>query len=117
MDADELSVRLSSDVGEMSQSSSWDEYFPVFRRSHAVLVTYLGNLDVNVLFLPGEGERFFIQSVRYFKYDITETELKEAVSAFIGQEAFHGREHDKYNELLAQSGLPVYAMEKRRLYL
>ncbi len=46
------------------------------------------------------GERFFIQSVRNYRDQITDPELKKAVTAFIGQEAMHGREHEEYNEAL-----------------
>jgi len=46
------------------------------------------------------GERFFIQSVRNYRDRITDPELKKAVTAFIGQEAMHGREHEEYNEAL-----------------
>lgn len=44
------------------------------------------------------GERFFIDAVRAHRDQITDPELKKAVTAFIGQEAMHGREHDAYNE-------------------
>lgn len=44
------------------------------------------------------GERFFIRSVRHYRSQITDPELKKAVTAFIGQEAMHGREHEVYNE-------------------
>jgi predicted metal-dependent hydrolase len=43
------------------------------------------------------GERFFIDSVRAYRDEITDPELKKAVTAFIGQEAMHGREHEEYN--------------------
>ena len=46
------------------------------------------------------GERFFIQSVRNYRDRITDPELGKAVTAFIGQEAMHGREHEEYNEAL-----------------
>lgn len=45
-----------------------------------------------------EGERFFIDSVRHYRDRITDPELKEAVQAFIGQEAMHGREHERWNQ-------------------
>ena len=51
------------------------------------------------IFFP-EGERMFIDAVRAYRDRITEPELKAAVTAFIGQEAMHGREHDEYNEAL-----------------
>lgn len=44
------------------------------------------------------GERFFINSVRSYRDQITDPELKKAVTAFIGQEAMHGREHEEYND-------------------
>ncbi|MEN8720563.1 MAG: metal-dependent hydrolase [Oceanococcaceae bacterium] len=43
------------------------------------------------------GERFFIDAVRHYRDQITDPELKKAATAFIGQEAMHGREHDEYN--------------------
>jgi predicted metal-dependent hydrolase len=58
------------------------------------------------------GERFFIDSVRHFQADISDARLKEQISAFIGQEAFHGREHEEYNEALAAAGFPMERMEK-----
>ncbi|HSW12898.1 MAG TPA: metal-dependent hydrolase [Solimonas sp.] len=62
------------------------------------------------LFFP-EGERFFIHTVRHYRDRITDPELQEAVTAFIGQEAMHGREHEDYNRLLAEAGLPAKAVE------
>ena len=58
-----------------------------------------------------EGERYFIHSVRHYRDRITDPELQKAVTAFIGQEAMHGREHEDYNRLLAQAGLPAKALE------
>ncbi|HSW14058.1 MAG TPA: metal-dependent hydrolase [Solimonas sp.] len=51
------------------------------------------------LFFP-VGERFFIDAVRNYRDRITDPELKKAVTAFIGQEAMHGREHEEYNEAM-----------------
>jgi len=58
------------------------------------------------------GERFFIDSVRYYRERITDQELQQAVTAFIGQEAMHGREHVEYNEALTASGMPADKMER-----
>lgn len=63
------------------------------------------------IFFPA-GERFFIQSVRNYREEIADQKLKEQVSAFIGQEAFHTREHEEYNEALQEAGLPVQALER-----
>src|SRR5690606_20539985 len=63
------------------------------------------------LFFPA-GERFFIQSVRHFRNDIDDAALKAQISAFIGQEGFHTREHEEYNDALKAAGMPVQAMER-----
>ena len=62
------------------------------------------------LFFP-VGERFFIDSVRNYRDQITDPELKKAVTAFIGQEAMHGREHEEYNDFVARAGIPLHAQE------
>ena len=59
------------------------------------------------------GERFFIHSVRHFRDRITDPTLQKAVAGFIGQEAMHGREHEHYNQLLIDAGLPVERQEKQ----
>lgn len=58
------------------------------------------------LFFPA-GERFFIQSVRNYRDRLTDLHLKAQISAFIGQEGFHTREHEDYNDALVEAGLPV----------
>ena len=65
------------------------------------------------------GEKFFIDSARFFADDIEDPELKENLSKFCGQEGFHRREHQRYNETLcAQRGYDLEALEaplRRRL--
>lgn len=58
------------------------------------------------------GERFFIDSVRHYRDQITDPELQKAVKAFIGQEAHHSKEHQQLNEYLEEQGIPVSRMEK-----
>lgn len=67
-------------------------------------------LNALSIFFP-EGERFFISSVRNFREEITDEQLKKDVRNFIAQEAFHTREHEEYNEALAQAGFPVTRYE------
>ena len=67
-------------------------------------------LNTLSLFFPA-GESFFIQSVRNYRNDVVDKELKKAVSAFIGQEAFHTREHEEYNEAMVEAGIPIDQME------
>lgn len=76
--------------------------------AHGPHVTHFAN--AMSLFFP-EGERYFIHTVRHYRDRITEPQLRQAVNAFIGQEAMHGREHDEYNRLLAEAGLPVKEVE------
>ena len=64
------------------------------------------------IFFP-VGERFFIHSVRHYRDRVGDPELQKAITAFIGQEAMHGREHEEYNELMEQAGLPIRKMERR----
>lgn len=68
-------------------------------------------LNTMSLFFP-VGERFFIDAVRSYRDQVTDPELKKAVTAFIGQEAMHGREHEEYNDAIASHGVPIEAQEK-----
>lgn len=57
------------------------------------------------------GECFFIDSVRQFRDQISDPELKKAISAFIGQEAHHSKEHAGLNELMVRRGHAVNKIE------
>ncbi|MHB1533263.1 MAG: metal-dependent hydrolase [Acidimicrobiales bacterium] len=59
-----------------------------------------------------DGEDFFVRSVRHFRDQITDPELKRQVAGFIGQEAMHGREHRAFNERLDQLGYPAKRVER-----
>ena len=59
-----------------------------------------------------DGEDFFVRSVRHFRDQITDPELKRQVAGFIGQEAMHGREHRAFNERLDQLGYPARRVER-----
>lgn len=64
-----------------------------------------------------EGERFFIESVRHYRPQISDPQLLADMKGFIGQEAMHGREHRDYNAALEQAGYGVASKEKRVLAL
>jgi predicted metal-dependent hydrolase len=49
------------------------------------------------------GEKFFIDSVRHYRDDITDPKLLEDIRGFCGQEGFHRREHQRYNEALCEA--------------
>lgn len=59
-----------------------------------------------------DGEEFFVRSVRHFRDQIGDPELKRQVAGFIGQEAVHGREHRVFNDRLAQLGYPTKRFER-----
>ncbi|TNC83594.1 MAG: metal-dependent hydrolase [Alcanivorax sp.] len=56
-----------------------------------------------------EGERFFIETVRYYQDQIEDPELQKAIRGFIGQEAHHGKQHEAYNQLIEKQGYPLNA--------
>lgn len=58
------------------------------------------------------GERFFMESVRHFRDQITDPVLKAQVSGFMGQEALHSREHGRLNELFRERGQDVDLAER-----
>ena len=59
-----------------------------------------------------DGEDFFVRSVRHFRDQITDPELKKQVAGFIGQEALHGREHRAFNAKLQELGYPTKKLER-----
>ena len=59
-----------------------------------------------------DGEDYFVRSVRQFRDQITDPELKRQVAGFIGQEALHGREHRAFNARLTELGYPTQVVER-----
>ncbi len=64
-----------------------------------------------------EGEQFFVDSVRAFKDKVTDDQLKRDVSAFIGQEAMHGKEHRAANAAFESKGIELKGMDKAALWV
>lgn len=58
------------------------------------------------------GERFFIDSVRYYQDRITDPELQKAIRGFIGQEAHHSKEHKALNGFLQDRGIGLDRLER-----
>jgi uncharacterized protein len=58
------------------------------------------------------GERFFMDSVRFYRDQITDPILQQQVAGFIGQEAMHTREHVEYNDLMTAAGLPAEKLDQ-----
>lgn len=63
------------------------------------------------MFPPGEA--FFVRSVRHFRDQITDPALAADVTAFVGQESMHAREHRSLNRRLAELGYPTARLERR----
>ena len=59
-----------------------------------------------------DGEDFFVRSVRHFRDQVSDPDLKRQVTGFIGQEAMHGREHRVFNDRLDELGYPVKRIER-----
>lgn len=58
-----------------------------------------------------EGERFFVRAVRHYQPQLRSEKLKEEVKGFIGQEAHHGNEHEVFNALMQEKGVPTKKVE------
>ena len=58
------------------------------------------------------GEDFFVASVRRYRDQIDDPELKKQVGRFIGQEAIHGREHRVLNEKLQEMGYSTALVDR-----
>ena len=79
---------------------------------------YAGNADVIASHLIAslsavfpDGEDFFVRSVRNYRDQIDDPELKRQVAGFIGQEAMHGREHRALNDRLSVLGYATKRVE------
>src|SRR5687768_13457504 len=72
----------------------------------------LSHLAASLSSVFPDGEDFFVRSVRHFRDEITDPDLKRQVAGFIGQEAMHGREHRAFNDRLDQLGYPVKRFER-----
>lgn len=60
------------------------------------------------------GEKFFIDSVRHYQDRVEDPKLLEDIRGFCGQEGFHRREHQRYNEALCDArGYDLGVMEGR----
>ena len=72
----------------------------------------LSHLAASLSAVFPDGEDFFVRSVRHYRDQITDPELKRQVAGFIGQEAMHGREHRALNNRLDQLGYPTKPVER-----
>ena len=54
-----------------------------------------------------EGERFFIKAVKDVLPKVQDAELVRQARGFAGQEAMHGREHERYFDTLRTQGYEI----------
>jgi predicted metal-dependent hydrolase len=59
-----------------------------------------------------DGEDFFVRSVRHYRDQIADPELKRQVGGFMGQESIHGREHRVLNAHFQTLGYPTRVVER-----
>lgn len=67
-----------------------------------------------------EGEKFFVESVKKHKSQITDEALLADITGFIGQEAMHGKEHRAFNDLMVSHGYdeaPIIDASVRKLLI
>lgn len=69
-------------------------------------------------FIPA-GERFVIDSVRDFRDQSKDPELRERITGLIGQEAAHSKMHTEFNNMYNTKGLPINRLAKlsEKIYL
>src|SRR3954453_7095422 len=72
----------------------------------------LSHLAASLSSVFPDGEDFFVRSVRHFRDQISDPQLKRQGAGFIGQEALHGREHRAFNDRLDQLGYPTKRFER-----
>jgi uncharacterized protein len=58
------------------------------------------------------GERFFVRSVRRYRGQVHDEMLREQIAGFVGQEAMHGREHERLNEWFRAQGYDMDMPER-----
>lgn len=73
------------------------------------LTHFLSNLSS----LFPEGEFFFVTSMRNVRDQITDPVMQKEVSAFIGQEAMHSKEHKVFNDYATAQGIDVDYFHRR----
>lgn len=73
------------------------------------LTHFLSNLSS----LFPEGEFFFVTSMRNVRDQIADPVMQKEVSAFIGQEAMHSKEHKVFNDYATAQGIDVDYFHRR----
>ena len=78
---------------------------------------YMTTLIATLSSLFPEGERFFVESVRPYRAQITDPVLSAQIAGFIGQESLHGKEHDALNAMFREQGFPTDVIDRRLAWM
>lgn len=87
---------------------NWSQDLPKYYFDNSPFKTHL--LNALSITFP-HGERFFIDSVKHYKDQITDPSQLEAITVFVKQENWHRYAHQQYNTWLAAQGLPAKHLE------
>lgn len=108
-DGDKKIKRLNnSDIQPRRMDFTFDKNMPLYWFDNSQFKTTL--LTALSCTFP-EGERFFMRAVRNYQPTLRNELLKEEVKGFIGQEAHHGNEHEHFNALMQEKGMPTRKVE------
>lgn len=87
----------------------WNQDLPKYWNDNSPFKTHF--LNALSITFP-EGEKFFIQSIKSFKDQITDPQQITEIEEFIKQETWHRYAHTQYNDWLDTQGLPAKQVSK-----
>ncbi|ROU01323.1 metal-dependent hydrolase [Marinobacter sp. R17] len=96
------------DIKPQRMGFEFGDQVPRYWLDNSPFLSHMMNA-LSVLF--PQGEQFFVDSVRYYRDQITDPALKKEVAGFIGQEAMHSLEHIAMNQHVRDQDMPVEDME------
>ena len=107
-------VNISNRAGASFPVRRMDFEFTQVPRYWANYDTALTHFMTALSALFPEGEQFFVNSTRAVRNDpkLADSDLQKEISAFIGQEAMHSKEHHAFHVSAQQHGLDPESLEK-----
>jgi hypothetical protein len=90
---DSVSIRPRDRIHDVSDSLGRDWF-----DKHPFKTAWFNSLSITFPL----GEKFFIDSVRHYAGEIDDPKLQAEIRGFCGQEGFHRREHERYNQTLCR---------------
>ncbi len=89
-------------------SLHYDKFTPLYWYYNDPVATHF--MEALSITFP-QGEKFFVDSVLYFKHKVIDKEQLADISGFIGQETMHSIEHSQLNNLLELRKYPRQSLE------